>query len=44
MRMTFRTTVAHPALAIGSAVLWGIVELIALHRARRSNSRSRLAS
>jgi len=31
----FRKTLAHPALAIGSTVLWGIIELVALSRAGR---------
>ncbi|MDK9713155.1 hypothetical protein [Sulfuritalea hydrogenivorans] len=44
MDPTLRRTIAHPAMAIGSALLWGIVELIALHRARRSSSRPRSAA
>ncbi|MDP3440278.1 MAG: hypothetical protein U0989_20295 [Azonexus sp.] len=32
----FRKTFAHPVLAIGSTVLWGIIELVALSRAGRS--------
>lgn len=40
MRTTLRNAFANPALAIGSALLWGIVELIALQRARRTISRS----
>jgi len=31
----FRKTLTHPALAIGSTVLWGIIELVALSRAGR---------
>jgi len=33
----FRKTITHPALALGSTVLWGIVELIALQRSHRAN-------
>lgn len=32
---------AYQALSLGSALLWGIVELIALQRARREISRPR---
>ncbi|HSG21926.1 MAG TPA: hypothetical protein VLA64_03110 [Azonexus sp.] len=35
-----RKTLAHPALAIGSTVLWGIIELVALSRAGRGNGGS----
>ncbi len=41
MNMTFRGTNALPAPAIASALLWGIVEFIALQRASRSAPRSR---
>ncbi len=41
MNMTFRGTNTLPAPAIASAVLWGIVEFIALQRAGRSARRSR---
>jgi hypothetical protein len=41
MNMTFRGTSALPAPAIASALLWGIVEFIALQRASRSAPRSR---
>lgn len=30
----FRRAVTHPMLAIGSTLLWGIVELVALQRSR----------
>jgi hypothetical protein len=36
----FRKSIAHPALAIGSALLWGIIEFIALQRARRDSART----
>jgi len=36
----FRKTFAHPALAIGSTVLWGIIELVALSRAGRGKDGS----
>lgn len=42
MRTTLRNAFANPALAIGSALLWGIVELIALQRARKESPRHRL--
>jgi hypothetical protein len=29
-----RRLIAHPALALGSTLLWGVVELIALARSR----------
>ncbi len=35
-----RKTLAHPALAIGSTVLWGIIELVALSRAGRGKGGS----
>ncbi|MCX7162978.1 MAG: hypothetical protein WCI19_15825 [Betaproteobacteria bacterium] len=37
----FRKLIAHPALAIGSTLLWGMVELIALQRTRRQAPPSR---
>ena len=30
-----RKTISHPALALGSTLLWGLVELLALARSRR---------
>jgi hypothetical protein len=36
MPTIIRKTLTHPALAIGSTVLWGLVELLALNRFRRS--------
>ena len=33
-----RRFVAHPALALGSTLLWGLIELLALLRSRWSNS------
>jgi len=41
MQPTFGKLTTHQALSIASALLWGIVELIALQRARREISRSR---
>jgi hypothetical protein len=42
MSTLLRKTITHPALAIGSALLWGLVEAIALQRARwTTSSRSR---
>lgn len=34
--------VAHPLLALGSTLLWGAIELLALFRSRRSNPGRRL--
>ena len=34
-----RRTVTHPLLAVGSALLWGIVELLALQRSRIARAR-----
>lgn len=36
----FRKTFAHPVLAIGSTVIWGIIELVALSRAGRGKGGS----
>lgn len=36
MRRIIRKTLTHPALALGSAALWGLIELVALNRFRRS--------
>lgn len=36
MYKALRKTLAHPLLAIGSTVLWGIVELVALNRPARA--------
>ncbi len=36
MLKTIRRSIAHPALAIGSTLLWGVVELVALQRAART--------
>jgi hypothetical protein len=35
MRDLFRKTISHPALALGSTVLWGLVEFMALQGSRR---------
>lgn len=35
MRNFWRKTVAHPALALASTLLWGLCEFIALQRARK---------
>jgi hypothetical protein len=34
-----RRTVTHPLLAIGSTLLWGVVELLALQRSRLARAR-----
>ena len=39
MSELFRRTVTHPLLAIGSTLLWGVVELLALQRNRVSARR-----
>jgi len=36
MRTIIRKTLTHPALALGGAALWGLIELVALNRFRRS--------
>jgi hypothetical protein len=36
MLKTIRKSIAHPALAIGSTLLWGVVEFVALQRAMRT--------
>ena len=36
----FRRTVTHPVLAIGSTLLWGVVELVALQRSRAAQRES----
>ncbi len=36
MRKLFRKTITHPALALGSTLLWGLVEFIALQGSRRT--------
>jgi hypothetical protein len=33
-----RRFIAHPALALGSTLLWGVIELLALFRSRWSGS------
>ncbi len=35
MRDIIRKTITHPALALGSTLLWGLVEFMALRRPRR---------
>lgn len=34
MSVFLRKTISHPALALGSTLLWGLVELLALARSR----------
>jgi hypothetical protein len=34
MRDLLRRTISHPALALGSTLLWGLVEFMALQSAR----------
>lgn len=36
MRHFFRRPYPHPALALGNAMLWGLLEFMALHSARRT--------
>ena len=36
MHNIFRRAFTHPALALGSAVLWGLLEFMALQNARRT--------
>lgn len=38
--MKLRTLIRNPALALGSTLLWGILELIALQRSRRATGRN----
>jgi len=39
MRTLFRNTIYHPALALGSTLLWGMLEFVALQRTRRAARR-----
>jgi hypothetical protein len=36
MSMTIRKMLTHPVLALGSTVLWGLIEFFALNRMRRN--------
>lgn len=36
MYPAIRKTLTHPVLAIGSTVIWGLIELVALNLFRRS--------
>jgi len=36
MRKLFRRTITHPALALGSTVLWGLLEFVALQGVQRT--------
>jgi len=36
MSMTMRKPLTHPVLALGSTVIWGLIELVALNRLRRN--------
>jgi hypothetical protein len=36
MRPIIRKILTHPALALGSTVIWGLIEFVALNRLRRS--------
>ena len=38
----FRNTLSHPALALGSTVLWGLIECFALLGSRRSTPSRRV--
>ena len=35
MYKTLQKSLTHPLLALGSTLLWGVVELVALNRRRR---------
>ncbi|HEX6736065.1 MAG TPA: hypothetical protein VF096_14755 [Azonexus sp.] len=35
MPILLRKTLSHPLLALGSTMLWGLIELVALNRYRR---------
>jgi len=37
MHDTFHKLLLHPTLAIGSTLLWGVLEFFALQRSRRAN-------
>ena len=39
MHELMRKAIAHPALALGSTLLWGLLELVALQRLRRAARR-----
>ena len=41
MRNLFRRTFSHPVLALGSTLLWGLVEFMALQSARRTTRADR---
>ncbi len=41
MRDLFRKTISHPALALGSTLLWGLIEFIALQSSRLTRRASR---
>jgi hypothetical protein len=36
MLMTIRKMLTHPILALGSTVIWGLIEFFALNRMRRN--------
>jgi hypothetical protein len=36
MRKLFRKTITHPTLALGSTVLWGLLEFVALQGVHRT--------
>jgi hypothetical protein len=38
MRNIYQKTIAFPFLAIGSTVLWGLVEFMALQKSRRQRN------
>lgn len=42
MRKIIRHAISYPAMALGGALLWGIVEFVALQRARRKVARERV--
>ncbi|MDT8998251.1 hypothetical protein RQP53_03060 [Paucibacter sp. APW11] len=41
MQASIQRWITHPALALGSTVLWGVIECVALWRSRRRLTRSR---
>jgi len=36
MSMNIRKLLTHPVLALGSTVIWGMIEFVALNRLRRN--------
>lgn len=42
MRAIIRKVMFHPGLALGSTLLWGILEFIALQRSNNKNPRTQM--